>query len=348
MKFVLCGIMFILFSCSNKSTFEKLNNSTFQEFKKVIVNPLDVDPPKNFVFHPYSLGNDETFFQFDKKIPIDIILSIDNSGSMDSFIKKIAGNIENLLNALDSFQFNYQVGVLKSNDFLNRAFSTRPLGNTPIVRSSESDHTQKIVDNINFIRLTEKGINEKPMTIFQNALEDQDNHKAEGLFRSTSATVFISLSDFGENLAQNWSYVDYYFNTFQAYFTNRLWTYVAIGSPANNPCFDAESTDHWVIENVSKRSGGTMGRICDTDYSQIMTSTIQSIFSMLRSFTLEVPAGKTINSESIVVKVGGQIIPNSSQSGYVWNEFTNTISFPGSYFPNEGQYIEVYSEYLIF
>lgn len=347
MKIFMFNIIIFIFinSCSNKASFEDIIKNTFQR------NSITIAPPPSLKVYPYSLGESAKFKQAHDQLPIDIVFSIDNSGSMDSYIQAVAGNIEKLIAKLDQANFNYQVGILKSTEDGNNQYGSKPVGNPSIVTSNDQNHVQKLVNNINHTLKMHDGYHERPLSIFEDAIDDSTNHGNNALFRNDSAKVLISLSDYSEyeNYYYDESKVTSWYEYFERSFQNLPWVYIAIGSPPKKRCSGAESTDHWLTEALALKSGGSMGRICDSDYSSIMAKAVKTIFSLVRSFSLEnyIPSGKKVLSESIEVYVDGESLPYSSQNGFAWNEFTKAVSFPGSYFPSKGENIEIYFEYII-
>lgn len=338
-------VIFLISSCSNKSMFEK-----FEQLKNKENEERNI-PPKSLTVYPYYLGQTILFSQRNPKKEMDIFIAVDNSGSMGSYIHQVANNIEKLLTRLDESGFNYQLGILKSTEDENYEYNSRFIGKPHIVSSGEGNHLDKIINNIHTALNLHAGHQEKPVSIFYNAMVDTSDSRQNIMFKRPSAKILISLSDANEFVAfgHDRNVVDEWYDLFSRYLKNDLWTFIPIGSPGSNPCPSAENTDHWIIEQIGLKSGAKMGRICDDDYSHIMDQTVQTIFSLVRSFSLApfLPEDKELLPENIVVKVEGNEIPIHQDKGYVWNKYTQKISFPGTYFPSEGERVAVFFEYIM-
>ncbi|HNH08564.1 MAG TPA: hypothetical protein PK683_08680, partial [Leptospiraceae bacterium] len=93
--------------------------------------------------------------------------------------------------------------------------------------------------------------------------------------------------------------------------------------------------------NLSTATGGSSASICSSDFSPIMTSIVSQAAGSASPYKLS----KTPISSTIVVKVKGVQINNSTSNGWVYDATANAISFAGAATPAAGDAVTVTYEY---
>lgn len=83
---------------------------------------------------------------------------------------------------------------------------------------------------------------------------------------------------------------------------------------------------------VIEQLDGVVGNICDADYGQVMDDIGARISGPMRIYTLT----KSPISDTIVVEVDGEEIPQGTQDGWTFDAEYNTVRFDGDYYPAFG------------
>lgn len=306
-------------------------------------------PPEGLFPLPYFSEAQGQFNQKNGNEPIDILFSIDNSSSMYAFIDAVEQNVARFIEGLTGKSLDFQVGVVRCTQDQTNTYDSSLQGPHKIVRSSDLDVAGKVRANIRYVRNTYyNNTYEKNVSILLDAISNPANGS---LFRRNAIPVFFVLTDAHDidyysfvpaDVERN---VQMFADRFNQFAPDGRWMMTSIGSPSWNPCPTAQDLHQPLLEALTIRSGGQMGRVCEQDYSKIMDEALMKVYALQTEFSVVhlIPLDKTITR--ISVAVNGQMVPQDAFLGFVYNPMKRTISFPGSYVPSKGTMVEVIIEY---
>ena len=356
-KVVIFLLLFsITLSCGRELSLEDLGTGG----NDLLRDTIDLDglnPPSLPELRPYF---ESAYFSKEqvKTDTIDIIYSIDNSGSMDPYIDKVVDNMELFLGKLLEERVDFQIGLLNSvNKGRGTDFNDLPMGNPRVLSSSNPRLQSQVKRNFSLLKESEfNGGVEIPVGVILRSLNNSQNFGANGIYRVNVGKVFIILTDADEYIREGTSFLETNRKVSEISaelnknFVEDPWTFILIGSDTIRPfCPKGESGNQAVMKRLVDVSGGSLGRICDNDYTQNMQRALQTIFSALISFPLgnKLKPDALVNTRSIRCLLDGQEVQQDIDNGFSWNPTTQVISFLGSVKPQAGQLVEVYFEYLI-
>lgn len=293
---------------------------------------------------PYSGSIRHVFHQKKNSNKVDLLFSIDHSGSMNPYIQNVARNISAFTERLLKEKVDFRAGFVMSSD---SATGIRPglIGPHPVVRFTDANVADRIRANLDSILNEFVGGTELGVTILEKAIHHPINR---ALFRDDSAKVFIVLTDADDDEA-GVEKVPHFLNVFETFAGGYPWAMIGIGYPSNAPknC-GVESTDHALLETLVKMSGGLMGNICEEDYTDILSSAANRIVKLLSEFSLaQYPDLAVAVSMEIFVYVNGAQVPESETNGFVWDPKFLSIRFTGNAVPPEGAEIVVRVHYRV-
>lgn len=319
-------------------------NSNLYEILKP-ASPPEPSAPLGLALTPYFVGLESSFPQHEARTKADVVLTIENSGSMINHLDVVERDIGSLMTRLHARGISFRIGVIKSvEDNSNHSYRTAFFGSTPWVESTDSQAESKIKTNIREVKTSFQGGQERPVWSSIEAYHDITNR---GFFRADAATNYIIVSD-AKDTFYTVKEFGALFTDFTSHSRTTSWMLSHIGSPEAAPCDHAEDAPDLLIEQLSRYSGGRSYRFCDLDYAAHFSNIASDIAGHLNETIMSVyiPSGRYVDGQNMLVRVAGNVINNDSASGYVWNPFKESLSFPGTFAPTPGQTVEVYFEYL--
>lgn len=341
------GLSLILFGCGNESSFEILEEDVIRT-PEIVRNEIPVGTapppllPKSLKVKGYA---DK---EYRERKDIDILLSVDNSGSMSEYIEQVVENIEKLLLGLVQENIDYQLAIIKNtNNYTNPTFDDTFFGSPAVVKSSDPEAIEKIIKNLEDLKGFEGGGDEKPIQSIELALGNQENWVAnnpDGLFRRQSKHAYIILSDANEfsSFGKDQLLLKQHFDRIITLSKGQPWQLTVIGTPEAEPC-PAEYIDQWLMEQLTILSGGIMGRICD-DYSTTLITAMKRIAKLASSVSIAtyIPFGYNVEIGSVEVYVNGVLTSEDSTFGWQYDEDAKLVTFGDGYVFTEGDKIEVF------
>jgi hypothetical protein len=286
---------------------------------------------------------------------LDIIYSIDNSGSMDPYIDQVVRNIEYFVGKLLAKNVSFQIALLNSsNDNFSDNYNLGPIGTPPVVSSDDPRLVARVRNNFKLLKESFNGGNERPIGVILDSVKDINNYGT--VYREGTGKVILALTNADEYQKEG-AVLDLAFqkarqikNEFDFLFGKDPWNFSLIGSPDNAPCpVTGEYGDQRVAKILHGLTGGTIGRICDQDYTQNMDKVVDSIFSLLTTYQIKHPNKPeiTVDGNSLKVFINGVKIKENINEGYTWNPLSQVLSFQGVLKPNVGDQIEVIFDFII-
>ncbi len=339
-RFTLIGITLISISiigCSNENKFDA--NSPPVTGENPIITPSDL--PVGLQRKGYIEKDTANFRQRGIADPVDMIFSIDNSGSMDPYIAKVQAEIEFFVQRMTERNINFRIGILRATNVASaiEIFEPTLRGPSPIVNRTDSNVAERIRANFAAVRAEHRGGSEVSISILRLFYREQESSQ---FFRRNSLHVYFPITD-AEDIYEEYYSAEYYRDLFNERAGAGNWLVTGIGSPSYAPCIGTENTSQPTLENLARMSRGKVGRICTPDYSSILEEAIDQILSAQTEFSplAAIRDSDSILDESIQVEVDDQIIPRDSLNGFTWDPINKFIAFDGIFQPNAGQRILV-------
>lgn len=329
--------LFILVGCGNENDYSGGSQPI------TLPQPAEgsTDLPKGLSPRGYIEEDSTRFRQRGPDEPVDILFTIDNSGSMDPFIAKVQAEIDAFVRRMTERNLRFRIGVLKATNLESsyEDFDPSLWGPFPFVNHDEPDVAEKVSTNMAAVRASHSGGSEVSLSILRMFYGHQD---ANSFFRRNSLHVYFPITD-AEDIYNEFYDASSYRDLFNQRAGAGNWLVTAIGSPSYNPCRGTENEAQPVIEELTRISRGTVGRLCAPDYYSIMEAAVDQILSAQTEFSVlaAIHNAEAIIDESIFVTVDGSPVPRDSMTGFTWDPEQFVIAFDGQFKPTAGQIIFV-------
>lgn len=319
----------------------------------------------------YSLLSDSNDFKQQavyapKKI--DILWVIDNSGSMATSQNNLAANFQSFINRFQQSNYDFHMSVVTTDGWEKRFKSSSKKArirdgettynsqdNPTVYTSSGVFVMDKNTPNLSDIFSTniKQGVrgngDERALDSFLQALNDPWNAD----FRRPDAFLaVIIVSDEEDFSATSSSFNESYSNSKLLpvqHFADFLTTHVGSKNYSVNTiyvpdtaCRNSLSTDGFQrkistrLPELSDLTGGVKASLCG-NFADSLTLISDSIIELSAVFKL----GREPKPETIVVTVDGQVIPEDSSNGWVYDPVEWTITFKGSAVPGADSTISI-------
>lgn len=303
-----------------------------------------------------STGVDD--FQQPERPLVDVIFSVDDSGSMSEEQQNLANNFSSFINSASSLDTDYHIGVVNTDsesDWRGKLYACS--GNPLWVSDSDSISSQINQFNCN-VRVTDSGrpasdSKESPLQAARLALDypNISDHNV-GFYRDDAKLYVILVTDEedqSDGTAQ--LYVDF-FRNLKGVGNPDLLNISAIAGPPPNGCDTAEANqvDYDAVDMV----GGQFRSICSADWSNMVASLGLDVFNARRQFPLSRPA----TAGTIVVTVcdddgngnpvNCHVVPLHGTNGWTFDGATNSIVFHGDEVPGAGDHINITYDTICF
>ncbi len=267
------------------------------------------------------ISDQQTNFTVRAERPVDILFVVDNSGSMDEERENLGQRIEGLLNEIDNL--DWQIAVTStdidgSNDYqAGRIVDFNGNGLYTLNSSMDLGYAQKLFENKVTIRKQgsnplgipgkgdgdEQGINAVSMVV-DRAVNPQSNSDMRNarFIRPDADFVAVVLSDENEASVGKAEDVKYqpqaFLNRFNSQFSNsKKFTFHSIIVMSDDEaCLNAGPDPHYygtLYEDLSKLTGygqpggGTIGSVCETNYTTQLSEIGQSVQDLAKTVPLK-------------------------------------------------------------
>ncbi|GDX79274.1 hypothetical protein LBMAG42_10850 [Deltaproteobacteria bacterium] len=248
----------------------------------------------------------------------DVLVYVDQSGSMDDDQARLASNFSTFIYNLEATLTDWQLIVANDDDGCR---------NTDILSPYVADAATQFSTGV-----TRGGGNwtEAGLTVANNALEETFGGCNAGFVRDDSKTMVLLVSDEPEQSRQGWSTV-----TAQILDSAPTATIVAIVGPAPNGCSTANLGSGYI--EAATLTGGDVFSICESDWTEY--------FAEIVAIATEPPVDRLPLSW-----VPSLTTLEVTLDGDVWTEWTynaadNSVLFNANAIPEGGQRVE--ATYLV-
>lgn len=300
----------------------------------------------------------DTFVQ-DLKPKADILLVVDDSGSMQDKQNNLAANFSSFIQYAVAANVDYQMGVttttmeddpcvggfcppngsVASKGKLRRDSATPPLY---ILKPTTPNVAQKFSD---FVKVgTNGGSTEQGLAAAVAALTPPViSAENDGFLRTDANLAVVVVSDADDQSPQPVSYYQNRlinikgFNRLSMFTFNNIGPYA--GSAPSGCTYDSDPVSNTRYESVVQATGGVKDEICTTNWSGTLQNLGKTAFGYRTQFYLNTTPD-TSGGKTITVQVNGQNVA-SGASTWTYDSASNSIKFATTATPAPGQTMSV-------
>jgi hypothetical protein len=270
---------------------------------------------------------------------VDVVLMVDNSSSMDTYQNKLADQVPGMINALNQLEMDYQIVVVTS-DIRSGGNGGLFVGSPKVLTSATPNLTTVLKARVR--QGTGGSDLEQGLGSIEKALSTET-----GFVRTDAMLAILVLSNEDDYSAGNSVHYRDYFNRLKPKFMGfngetQAWVLNFIGVPnLQSSCSSAldgtykEPGLKWI--ELAHDSGGLVQPICDSTLGQAVDNIRKRIVEVLTDFHLD----RKPKPGTIVVKINGQIVPESTVNGWEYLEADLVVRFHGSAVPAAAANISV-------
>ena len=278
--------------------------------QKIVRYQQDANIQVTDTFQQGSVGTPQTeSFRQEEKGRLDLLVNIDNSGSMREEQLQLAEKFNTLISHLDGFDWQIAINTTDTKDSCVR----------DLIRKGEANVEQR------FAAAVTAGITGSPLErgLYQSIRALEGNCWVGNWVRPDSVVAIIGVTDedecssrdecpyAGEASADN--LLNYLSSIRTLGVSARMYGIFWHPSQGQSECSTAYKKAHSYADAVDA-TGGTWGSICDSSYESTITQMSRDMAKLLKSqFTL----ANTPDSGSLQVRVNGQIVQNYTVAGKI-------------------------------
>ncbi|MGE3975829.1 MAG: hypothetical protein AB7F59_14995 [Bdellovibrionales bacterium] len=269
---------------------------------------------------------------------VDILWVVDDSETMGDHQSNLASQFDYFMDSLTRTKLNYQLSVISTD---RGQYQGRILGNPKIITSRTPNPKVAFGNNV---RLGTTGSPvERGLLSMKEALSPAklagDNL---GFLRKDAQLVIIFLTDENDESADTTASYIQFLDQLKPNFPQggKAWTAHFIGALSLSPeCTSygphaSPGTRYMDLVNYSK---GVNESICTSDLSRALTSVQKRIVERATEYRLE--RDPILNT--IVVRINGAVVPESSVNGWQYSSEGRAIRFYGTAIPGPDALIKV-------
>lgn len=279
----------------------------------------------------YSLP--ETTEEFSQSIKynnkVDIIMMVDNSSSMSTYQDRLASQAGGMITALNSYGMDYRI-VVVTTDMRGGGNGGVFVGTPKILTAATTNLSSVLTARI------KQGNSGSDLERGLQSIETALNAEKDFL-RADALLAVVALSNEDDYSEYDVNHYTQYFNTLKPKFkgVTQAWLVNFIGVPSlSSNCTTAldgiykEPGLRWI--DLANASGGLNQPICDTTLALAVNNIRQRIVEVLTEYVLD----RKPMIETIVVKVNGNLIPQSTTNGWEYIADGQRIRLHGSAVPS--------------
>jgi hypothetical protein len=234
----------------------------------------------------------ESFKQKDRDPAVDILIVVDNSGSMSADQLKLGQKISSFLGYMAGVDWHLGIvttDVSPNSVSANGAMIDFPGTGSHILTQNTPDYLNKFLSTV--VRSETGSGDEQAMRAVQLAIEQRNGANA-GFFRDETDFVVIVLSDEDERStgASGTTGTDV-INTFKAAWgnTKRIDGYGIVIRPGDTACYNEQNPGGsygTYVDGFAKKTRGVLGSICDADFGPTLATIGSRVRTLLTTFDL--------------------------------------------------------------
>ncbi|OQW46114.1 MAG: hypothetical protein A4S09_16905 [Proteobacteria bacterium SG_bin7] len=264
---------------------------------------------------------------------LDILLVVDNSGSMEKHQEYLANSAPGLTSRLESLGFDFQIAVT-STDLSQQGQRGRFVGDQKILASGQPQLDQKLRK---YILLGSQGSSqEEGLGAAKRALSSPlvEGENA-GFLRSDAFLIILILSnenDYSSDKAQD--YVDF-FNELKPPLEGRergwMLNFIGVTGAKDENCTtfgDYKDVGYRYLDLV-RYSGGQAHTICTTNLKNAVDNVQKVLLTLLTEIILE----RVPDVETIKVYFNNVEVPKDEHNGWSYRAEKNSVIFHGTFIP---------------
>lgn len=299
------------------------------------------------------VGRQTDTYQQDLKPKADILLTVDDSCSMQDKQNNLAANFGAFIQYAVGTGVDWQLGVTTTSDDeppiciggicppVPAVAGGKIIGdanNPKILTPTTPNVQQKFSDKV---KVGTNGGSEVGLTTSLKALTPPliANENA-GLLRADANLAVVVVSDAGDQSAEPYSYFFNRFLNIKGFNKANMFTFNVIGpfqSSAPSGCTYDDYTNSASYQQMATNTNGVIYEICTPDWAAKLQDLGKTAFGYRTTFFLnatpDLSGGKTID-----VKVNGQAV---STSNWTYDPATNSVKFTPTTTPGPGQQLTV-------
>lgn len=271
---------------------------------------------------------------------VDIVWIVDTSSSMNQHQAYLSNQMPQLVTQLNAIKMDYRMVVI-STDLSSSGPGGRFLGNPRVLTPTTPNLSSLLSSRILYGETSspmERGLESLSYTLDPNYLAGE----GQGFFREDAMLVVNVLSNEDDDSGQSARYWENYFESKKPRWRDgsRSWmlNYIGVLSISSScATFGNYAEPGTLFMELADLSGGVKESICTTSLSSAVRNIRARVLEVITEFKL---SQKPV-LETLVVKINGQVIPQSATDGWTYNPSRNSLTFHGSAVPAPDSKISV-------
>ncbi len=268
---------------------------------------------------------------------VDILLVVDNSGSMDKHQSYLASSSQKLMQRLVELGFDFQIGVT-STDISSGGHKGKLIGSPAVITAHTPQAGSKLHERI---LLGVEGSNvEEGLEAAKMALTNESNL---GFLREDAFLLFVVLSNENDGSTDSTQNYAKFFAQVKPALPGRergwMLNFIGVTGAANEDCktFGDYKSIGTRYMDLAAFTGGTTSTICTADLSAAVKGVEKALLTVLTEIVLS----RQPNPETLRVYFNGQEIPNDAVNGWTYSSAKNSVLFHGTYIPKVQTKIDI-------
>jgi hypothetical protein len=290
----------------------------------------------------------------------DILLVVDDSGSMSDKQANLAANFASFIQYATSANVDYQLGVISTTDDSPTACPPFPVPLTPrcvdgqgklvrrgsgamqvgpYITNTTPQVAQKFADLVN-VGTNGSGAEQGLATAVKALTPPLSVGDNAGFVRPDANLAVVVISDAADQSDQPVSYYQNLLFNVKGFNRRSMFTFSNIGpylpTPPTNCTYD-DTAGVTRYEAVVTASNGVKDEICTTNWATTLQGLGRTAFGYRTTFYLTSPPDTTMG-RTIEVRVNGVVV---ARNLWTWDAATNSITLQGTAVPQPGQTLTV-------
>jgi hypothetical protein len=288
------------------------------------------------VFTLAPISQEQTFNPlFNSKV--DILMIVDNSGSMEQHQSELASSAQNLVHRLVDLGFDFQIGVT-STDNSTSGHKGRFVGEPSIITLATGQPAAKLHERI--LLGSDGSSVEEGLEAARLAVTNTANY---GFLRDDALLLVVVLSNEEDASPKAVEEYEKFFSALKPPLPGRehgwMLNFIGVTGKRDEDCktfgnYKSIGTRYIELANFS---GGNTSTICTADLSAAVNGVEKALLTVLTEIVLN----RDPNPETLHVYFNNILVPNDLTNGWTYNAAKNSILFHGTYVPKVKTKIDI-------